>query len=98
MVSTRIYHNVTRLPITSTLLLVAANFELYRIHKGTHPYFSPVVGGPAAEMRGNKAASDAPGSNVSAGTDTKGEGSRSSIQWLNLNGVPVPFLALGSTE
>lgn len=45
MPPTRIFHNYTKLPIISVLLLTFGNYELYRVVKGTHPYISVQVNG-----------------------------------------------------
>jgi hypothetical protein len=45
MPPTRIFHNYTKLPIISVLVLSFCNYELYRVVKGTHPYLSVRVNG-----------------------------------------------------
>ncbi|EOA87037.1 hypothetical protein ACJQWK_08486 [Exserohilum turcicum] len=98
MSSTRIFHNISRIPVTSTLVLIYGNYELYRIHKGTHPYWSPILEEKGIVRRRTKTVSEASDGNVAQGTETRREGGKASIQWLNLNGVPIPFIALKSAE
>ena len=92
MSSTRIHHNISRIPITSTLLLVFANYELWRIHKGTHPYWTPKLEEAGILRRRNKTTSNASASAVGSGAEATGESPGVSIQWMNLNGVPIPFI------
>jgi hypothetical protein len=55
MPPTRIFHNYTKLPIISVLVLTFCNYELYRVVKGTHPYISVRVNGePIAGGLNNK--------------------------------------------
>jgi hypothetical protein len=97
MSSTRIYHNVSKLPIVSTTVLIFANYELWRIHKGTHPYWSPRLEAVGLVRTQQKEAS---GSNVgnTGMAETKAvkteadNPSGAAIQWTNLNGVPIPTL------
>jgi hypothetical protein len=50
MPPTRIFHNYTKLPIISVIVLSFCNYELYRVVKGTHPYLSVRMNGePIAE-------------------------------------------------
>ncbi|KAG9378126.1 hypothetical protein A1F94_011242 [Pyrenophora tritici-repentis] len=92
MSSTRIYHNISRIPITSTLVLIFGNYELWRIHKGTHPYWSPKLEEAGLVRRRNKTNSEASASTVGSGTEARSESPGVSIQWMNLNGVPIPFI------
>ena len=92
MSSTRIYHNISRIPITSTLVLIFGNYELWRIHKGTHPYWSPKLEEAGIVRRRTKTTSDASASTVGSGTEARGDSPGASIQWMNLNGVPIPFI------
>jgi hypothetical protein len=99
MSSTRIYHNISRIPITSTIVLIFGNYELWRIHKGTHPYWSPKfeqAGLTIPRNKTNSGTSDngATGTRVEAGRESRGV----SIQFMNLNGVPIPFLGPKSME
>lgn len=83
---------MARIPITAILVLVFGNYELYRIHKGTHPYWSPLL--EAKGLRRVRKKEEA----VSA--DNGARDSRAvaetipspSIKWTNLNGVPIPTL------
>ncbi|KAB2111792.1 hypothetical protein AG0111_0g64 [Alternaria gaisen] len=99
MSSTRIYHNISRTPITSTILLIFANYELWRIHKGTHPYWSPKFEQAGLTAPRNEANSSTPDSGAPA---TRAEARRElrgvSIQFMNLNGVPIPFLGPKSMD
>jgi hypothetical protein len=94
MSSTRIYHNISRIPITSTLVLILGNYELWRIHKGTHPYWSPKLEAAGYTRKQQVAA---PG-NAAVGARVEPSSSGVSIQWMNLNGVPIPFIAPKSVD
>ncbi|KAG9194582.1 hypothetical protein G6011_04617 [Alternaria panax] len=99
MSSTRIYHNISRIPVTSTIVLIFANYELWRIHRGTHPYWSPKfeqAGLTAPRDKTNSGTTDdgATGARVEAGRELRGV----SIQFMNLNGVPIPFLGPKSMD
>ncbi|USP75940.1 uncharacterized protein yc1106_03214 [Curvularia clavata] len=98
MSSTRIFHNISRIPVTSTLVLIFGNYELYRIHKGTHPYWSPILEEKGIVRRRKQTASETLGGQGASSTEAKREGGKTSIQWLNLNGVPIPFIAGRSVE
>ncbi|RMZ72584.1 hypothetical protein GMOD_00007591 [Pyrenophora seminiperda CCB06] len=91
MSSTRIYHNISRIPVTSTLVLIFGNYELWRIHKGTHPYWSPKLE-EAGIVRRNKTTSTASAGVGGPGAEARGDSAGISIQWMNLNGVPIPFI------
>lgn len=94
MSSSRMYH-ASKLPIVSTVLLIWGNYELYRIHKGTHPYWSPKLEA-AGIVRGRNNITS--GSNQTVPQDAKVDMrdasgvSATSIKWQNLNGVPIPTL------
>jgi hypothetical protein len=92
MSSTRIFHNITRIPITSTIVLLFGNYELYRIHKGTHPYWSPILEQKGIVRRRAQTDLEASGGQGVSGMESKREERKASIQWLNLNGVPIPFI------
>ena len=85
MSSTRIYHNVSRVPVLSTMALIAANYELYRIHTRTHPYWTPRLEAAGILAPRHDTPADA---KTDAGADAAG----SAIRWTNLNGVPIPTL------
>ncbi|KAL6710031.1 hypothetical protein ACN47E_009822 [Coniothyrium glycines] len=92
MSSTRIYQNILKKPVISTLVLIFGNYELYRIHKGTHPYWTPRLEAAGIIRPQDKEdlsqeqvvqkASGAADESTSTGT----------IRWLNVNGLPVPTL------
>ena len=98
MSSTRIFHNITRIPVTSTLVLIFGNYELYRIHKGTHPYWSPILEEKGIVRRRNQTGLETSGGQDASRIKAKPEGGNTSIQWLNLNGVPIPFIGKRSVE
>lgn len=93
MSSTRIYHNFSKIPITSTIILIFWNYELYRIHQGIHPIWTPKLEAAGiVRSRGTLAdRSEEPGvhNKSGAGGNVAGEGA---IRWTNLNGVPIPTL------
>jgi hypothetical protein len=95
MSSTKIYHNISRLPIVSTVVLIWGNYEIYRIHKGTHPYWSPRLEAAGIVRGGEKTSLESPKQNAKdagvEGADAGGVGGVS-IRWTNLNGVPIPTL------
>ncbi|EUC50719.1 hypothetical protein COCMIDRAFT_81278 [Bipolaris oryzae ATCC 44560] len=92
MSSTRIFHNISRIPVTSTLVLIFGNYELYRIHKGTHPYWSPILEEKGIVRRRVQNTSESTGGQSAPVVESQREGRKTSIQWLNLNGVPIPFI------
>jgi hypothetical protein len=94
MSSTRIYHNISRKPFVSTVVLFWANYELYRIHRGTHPYWSPRLEAAGLLKKRNKTPPAAEGGSALATTSTTAESGVSgfAITWTNLNGVPIPTL------
>jgi hypothetical protein len=99
MPPTKIYHNISRIPITSTIILIYGNYELWRIHKGTHPYWSPKLeeaGWTRPRSKTNTGISDsgAEGARVEAERESRGV----SIQFMNLNGVPIPFIGPKSMD
>jgi hypothetical protein len=94
MSSSRIYQNISKIPITSVLVLVLGNIELYRIHKGTHPYWTPKLEAAGIDMkRGKRTASESPDERVTQkNVEAADEASEGPIRWTNLNGVPIPTL------
>ena len=90
MSSTRIYHNVTKLPIASTACLIWATYQVHRIHRGTHPWSSKLEAAGISSSR-DITASESTSSGGMATGDAGGV-SGTSITWTNLNGVPIPTL------
>jgi hypothetical protein len=88
MSSTRIYHNVSKLPIASTVVLIFGNYEIYRIHKGTHPYWSPRL--EAAGILKSRQRAESTTGKGAEGVKTDGA---DALRWTNLNGVPIPTLS-----
>jgi hypothetical protein len=97
MSSSRIYHNISKIPITSTLVLIWGNYELWRIHKGIHPYWSPKLEAAGYTKKRQDATPGAPG-NGAVGAKVEASSGRVSIQWMNLNGIPIPFIAGKSVD
>lgn len=85
---------LSKIPITSTLVLIFGNIELYRVHKGIHPYWTPKLEATGYVPGENKTSSS--GSTEkrvkSAKVDDGDNTSETSIRWANLNGVPIPTL------
>lgn len=94
MSSTRIYHNISKIPITSTLVLIFGNYEIYRIHKGTHPYWTPKLEAAGIVTRRNGTrANHSRELDANEGSHVEGEErNQGPIKWTNLNGVPIPTL------
>ncbi|KAF2129609.1 hypothetical protein P153DRAFT_385817 [Dothidotthia symphoricarpi CBS 119687] len=97
MSSTKIYHNITKLPIAATLVLIFGNYELYRIHKGQHPYWTPLLEAKGFKRGRSKydaiAASPENGAKDSKDPKVVADAPPSPfIKWTNLNGVPIPTL------
>jgi hypothetical protein len=97
MSSSRVYHNISKIPITSTLVLILGNYELWRIHKGTHPYWSPKLEAAGYTRKRQDTTPEAPG-NGAVGARVEPSTGGVSIQWMNLNGVPIPFIAPKSVD
>jgi hypothetical protein len=100
MSTTKIYHNVTRLPLVSTAVMIWGTYEVHRVSRGTHPYWSPRL--EAAGIQGfNKDRALEAGSvrDIAAKVATGDvvDLSDASITWTNLNGMPIPTLAALST-
>ncbi|KAF2829362.1 hypothetical protein CC86DRAFT_404003 [Ophiobolus disseminans] len=91
MSSTKIYHNVTKMPIASTMCLMFGLYEAHRIHRGTHPYFSPRLEAAGVQGSRGRAASEVTTGGAVVTEDASGVG-EISIKWTNLNGVPIPTL------
>lgn len=91
MSSTRVYHNVTKLPIASTMALMFGLYEAHRIHRGTHPFFSPRMENAGMPDSQNKPVTATTNGGTVAVEDASAV-SGASIRWTNLNGVPIPTL------
>jgi hypothetical protein len=78
--------------------MIFLNYEAYRIHMGTHPYWSPKLEQARMIRQQNKtnsgASNNAAGARIEAGRESRG----TSIQFMNLNGVPIPFFGPKSTD
>ncbi|KAJ4368265.1 hypothetical protein N0V83_006621 [Neocucurbitaria cava] len=93
MSSTRIYHNISKIPITSTLVLIFGNYELWRIHKGIHPYWTPKLEAAGIVRRKHSTAPESSDSRaVATKVEAGGEESETAIRWTNINGIPIPTL------
>jgi hypothetical protein len=97
MSSSRIYHNISKIPITSTLVLILGNYELWRIHKGIHPYWNPKLEAAGYTKKRQDTTPEASG-NGAVGARVEPSSGGVSIQWMNLNGVPIPFIAPKSVD
>jgi hypothetical protein len=99
MSTTRIYHNVTRLPIVSTVIMIWGTYEAHRIYKGTHPYWSPRLeaGGILGFNKERNAKSGSVGAVDTQAATSDAGGVSSAITWTSLNGIPIPTLAAMST-
>lgn len=71
------------------LVLIAGNYELYRIQNGTHPYWSPKL---EAAKQQRRTALDSPKDHSKDNQAAQSESSETSLKWTNLNGVPIPTL------
>ncbi len=72
---------------------MAGNYELYRIHKGTHPYWSPRLEAAGILKRREKTSTESSGNGaVQTNAEAGRDGSESVIRWTNVRGVPVPTL------
>ena len=93
MSSSRIYHSISKIPVIPLLVLFAGEYELWRIHKGIHPYWTPKLEEAGILKRRHKAA---PETSETRAEDSKvessGEKRQVKIKWTNLNGVPIPTL------
>jgi len=92
MVTTRIYHSVTKLPVASTLLLMGATYEVHRIHRGTHPRITPLLESNGIVNSRNRTAADSTGGVASATGDSAAVSNVPLITWTMLNGIPIPTL------
>ncbi|KAJ4322752.1 hypothetical protein N0V94_002270 [Neodidymelliopsis sp. IMI 364377] len=76
--------------VTSFLVLGIGNYELWRIHKGTHPYWTPRLEEAGIVKQRNKLAED--GSLKQERASEEETAPKAWIKWTNLNGVPIPTL------
>jgi len=77
--------------ITSVFVLGVGNYELWRIHKGIHPYWTPRLEEAGIVRQRNKLAEDGsikPQVVVAAEKPSP----KAWIKWTDLNGVPIPTL------
>ncbi|KAF1846652.1 uncharacterized protein K460DRAFT_367398 [Cucurbitaria berberidis CBS 394.84] len=90
MSSTRIYHNISKIPITSTLVLIFGNYELWRIHKGIHPYWTPKLEAAGIVTRQHKTTPEPSDSRAVADkVEAGGDAGEAAIRWTSLNGIPI---------
>lgn len=76
--------------VTSFLVLGIGNYELWRIHKGTHPYWTPRLEEAGIVKQRNKLAED--GSIKQEPPAAEKPEPKAWIKWTDLNGVPIPTL------
>lgn len=76
--------------VTSFLVLGIGNYELWRIHKGTHPYWTPRLEEAGIVKQRNKLAED--GSIKQEPPAAEKPAPKAWIKWTDLNGVPIPTL------
>ncbi|KAF9694745.1 hypothetical protein EKO04_007441 [Ascochyta lentis] len=77
--------------VTSLLVLGMGNYELWRIHKGIHPYWTPRLEEAGIVRQRNKLAEDASIRKEAAAAAEKPV-PKAWIKWTDLNGVPIPTL------
>jgi hypothetical protein len=76
--------------VTSLLVLGLGNYELWRIHKGIHPYWTPRLEEAGIVRQRNKLAED--GSIRPEAVAAEKPAPKAWIKWTHLNGVPIPTL------
>ena len=76
--------------VTSILVLGVGNYELWRIHKGIHPYWTPRLEEAGIARQRNKLAED--GSIKPDVVAAEKPAPKAWIKWTDLNGVPIPTL------
>jgi ABC-type nickel/cobalt efflux system permease component RcnA len=76
--------------VSSLLVLGIGNYELWRIHKGIHPYWTPRLEEAGLVRQRNKLAED--GSIKQEALAAEQTAPKAYIKWTNLNGVPIPTL------
>ena len=88
--------------VTSVLVLAVGNYELWRIHKGIHPYWTPRLEEAGIVRQRNKladhgslkpdavaVAAKKPGA---VAVDAENPTPKAWIKWTDFNGVPIPTL------
>jgi hypothetical protein len=76
--------------VTSLLVLGIGNYELWRVHKGIHPYWTPRLEEAGIVRQRNKLAED--GSIKPEAVAAEKPAPKAWIKWTDLNGVPIPTL------
>ena len=76
--------------VTSLLVLGIGNYELWRVHKGIHPYWTPRLEEAGIVRQRNKLAGD--GSIKPEAVAAEKPAPKAWIKWTDLNGVPIPTL------
>ncbi|OSS45075.1 hypothetical protein B5807_09417 [Epicoccum nigrum] len=92
--------------VTSVLVLAVGNYELWRIHKGIHPYWTPRLEEAGIVRQRNKLpdhgslkpdtvsvpAPVAAAAAAAAAAASEKPAPKAWIKWTDLNGVPIPTL------
>ena len=85
--------------VTSVLVLAVGNYELWRIHKGIHPYWTPRLEEAGIVRQRNKLADHgspkpdaAPVPAAVAPAAAEKPAPKAWIKWTDLNGVPIPTI------
>ncbi|KZM25973.1 uncharacterized protein EKO05_0009187 [Ascochyta rabiei] len=76
--------------VTSLLVLGVGNYELWRIHKGIHPYWTPRLEEAGIVRQRNRLAED--GNTKQEAATAEKPAPKAWIKWTDLNGVPIPTL------
>lgn len=76
--------------VTSILVLGFGNYELWRVHKGIHPYWTPRLEEAGIVRQRNKLAKDGSIKPETIGGEKPAR--KAWIKWTDLNGVPIPTL------
>lgn len=89
MSSTRIFRSTPSLASSlNTAVLLYCNYELYRVWKGTHPYFSPRLEASGLLQKPTDTAANTAGNKPAEKRIEALE--KSEVGWTNLNGIPIP--------
>jgi hypothetical protein len=88
----------SKLPITSLAVLILGNYELWRVHKGTSPWTPTLEEAGIVRKRKNVSSEASINGAVGTKADAREASRGATIQWLNLNGVPIPFIAPKSVD
>lgn len=84
--------------VTSVLVLAAGNYELWRIHKGIHPYWTPRLEEAGIVRQRKKLADhgslkpDAVPGPAPVAAEKPPAAPKAWITWTDLNGVPIPTI------